>query len=65
MLQNSLAVELGELIGVPSISERLWLRAIESFKKIHTSENPTNMFMKYVPIDKFELCLDLINITWH
>jgi len=31
-------------------------------KNIHTSENPTNMLTKPLPIAKFEHCLDLVSI---
>lgn len=34
-------------------------------KKIYTFENPTHMFTKYVPREKFKLCLDLIHVTQH
>jgi len=31
-------------------------------KKVHTSENPTNMLNKLLPIAKFEHCLDLVGV---
>ena len=32
-------------------------------KKVHTSENPTDMLNKPLPITKFEHCLDLVSIA--
>lgn len=35
---------------------------IVTIKKIATTENPTNMMTKLLPIDKFKHCLNLFNI---
>lgn len=34
-------------------------------KKNYTFENPTYMFTKHVPREKFKLCLDLMHVTQH
>jgi len=34
-------------------------------KKVHTSENPTDMLTKPLPIAKFEHCLDLVGVHSH
>ena len=31
-------------------------------RKVHTSENPTDMLTKPLPIAKFEHCLDLVGV---
>lgn len=38
---------------------------VVSLKKIDMAENPADMLIKYLPTDRFELCLDLLTVIQH